>query len=132
MTNIVVVQFSDYVQTGRDKRFNLTCLFRGPGEAVVTSGYIGAGYARSYRLRDRALHPVHLIKQSDLSSSMECRMCRIHLTRILVQAHSRNLFSYRSSFIVEDHFDSIILNFEYILCKIEKRHLCDACFSRRG
>ncbi|XP_014208276.1 uncharacterized protein LOC106639272 [Copidosoma floridanum] len=43
MTNIVVVQFSDYVQTGRDKRFNLTCLFRGPDEAVVTSGYIGAG-----------------------------------------------------------------------------------------
>ncbi|XP_070514918.1 uncharacterized protein Nompa isoform X3 [Cardiocondyla obscurior] len=47
MTNIVVVQFSDYVQTGRDKRFNLTCMFRGRGEAVVTSGYIGAGYARS-------------------------------------------------------------------------------------
>lgn len=43
MTNIVVVQFSDNVQTGRDKRFNLTCIFRGPGEAVVTSGYIGAG-----------------------------------------------------------------------------------------
>ncbi|KAG8235135.1 hypothetical protein J437_LFUL012331 [Ladona fulva] len=43
MTNIAVVQFSDYVQTGRDKRYNLTCLFRGPGEAVVTSGYIGAG-----------------------------------------------------------------------------------------
>ncbi|XP_044584045.1 uncharacterized protein LOC123264688 isoform X1 [Cotesia glomerata] len=47
MTNIVVVQFSDYVQTGRDKRFNLTCLFRGPGEAVVTSGYIGAGRSGS-------------------------------------------------------------------------------------
>lgn len=44
MTNIIVVQFSDNVQTGRDKRFNLTCMFRGPGEAVVTSGYIGAGY----------------------------------------------------------------------------------------
>lgn len=43
MTNIVVVQFSDYVQTGKDKRFNLTCLFRGPGEAVVSSGFIGAG-----------------------------------------------------------------------------------------
>ncbi|KAJ6628983.1 hypothetical protein Bhyg_16166, partial [Pseudolycoriella hygida] len=43
MTNIVVVQFSDNVQTSRDKRFNLTCIFRGPGEAVVTSGYIGAG-----------------------------------------------------------------------------------------
>lgn len=44
MTNIIVVQFSDYVQTGRDKRFNLTCLFRGPGESVVSSGFIGAGY----------------------------------------------------------------------------------------
>ncbi|XP_055609917.1 uncharacterized protein LOC129756893 isoform X6 [Uranotaenia lowii] len=43
MTNIIVVQFSDNVQTSRDKRFNLTCMFRGPGEAVVTSGYIGAG-----------------------------------------------------------------------------------------
>lgn len=44
MTNIIVVQFSESLQTSRDKRFNLTCLFRGPGEAVVTSGYIGAGY----------------------------------------------------------------------------------------
>lgn len=44
MTNIVVVQFSDYVQTGKDKRFNLTCLFRGPGESIVSSGFIGAGY----------------------------------------------------------------------------------------
>ncbi|XP_043464524.1 uncharacterized protein LOC122499974 isoform X2 [Leptopilina heterotoma] len=43
MTNIVVVQFSDYVQTAKDKRFNLTCLFRGPDETVVTSDYIGAG-----------------------------------------------------------------------------------------
>jgi hypothetical protein len=44
MTNIIVVQFSEHLQTSRDKRFNLTCLFRGPGESVVTSGYIGAGY----------------------------------------------------------------------------------------
>ena len=43
LTNIVVVQFSEMVQTSRDKRYNLTCLFGGPGEAVVTSGYIGAG-----------------------------------------------------------------------------------------
>ncbi|BES89924.1 PAN_AP [Nesidiocoris tenuis] len=42
MTNIVVVQFSDFVQTGRDKRYNLTCLLRGPGEAVVTSSYMTA------------------------------------------------------------------------------------------
>lgn len=46
MTNIVVVQFSDNVQTSRDKRFNLTCLFRGPAEAVVTSNYIGAGWVK--------------------------------------------------------------------------------------
>lgn len=43
LTNIVVVQFADNVQTGRDKRFNLTCLFHHPGEAVVTSSFIGAG-----------------------------------------------------------------------------------------
>lgn len=48
MTNIVVVQFSDYVQTAKDKRFNLTCLFRGPDETVVTSDYIGAGYVYKY------------------------------------------------------------------------------------
>ncbi|XP_037081380.1 uncharacterized protein LOC119102131, partial [Pollicipes pollicipes] len=42
MQNIVVVQFSEYVQTNFDKRYNLTCYFQGPGEAVVTSGYISA------------------------------------------------------------------------------------------
>ncbi|XP_071521404.1 uncharacterized protein nompA [Panulirus ornatus] len=42
-TNIVVVQFADNVQTSLDKRYNLTCTVVGPGEAVVTSGYIGAG-----------------------------------------------------------------------------------------
>lgn len=42
MQNIVVVQFSEFVQTRFDKRYNLTCYFQGPGEAVVTSGYISA------------------------------------------------------------------------------------------
>ncbi|XP_076063678.1 uncharacterized protein LOC143038409 isoform X2 [Oratosquilla oratoria] len=42
-SNIVVVQFTDYLQTISDKRYNLTCTVMGPGEAVVTSGYIGAG-----------------------------------------------------------------------------------------
>ncbi|KAK8381304.1 hypothetical protein O3P69_018411 [Scylla paramamosain] len=42
-TNIVVVQFSDNVQTAMDKRYNLTCTVVGPDEAVVTSAYIGAG-----------------------------------------------------------------------------------------
>lgn len=40
MTNIVVVQFNDYVQTSRDKKYNLTCYISGPGEAVVTSNYL--------------------------------------------------------------------------------------------
>ena len=40
MTNIVVVQFNDFVQTSRDKKYNLTCFFSGPGEAVVTSNYL--------------------------------------------------------------------------------------------
>lgn len=40
MTNIVVVQFNDFVQTSRDKKYNLTCYFSGPGEAVVTSNYL--------------------------------------------------------------------------------------------
>ena len=47
LTNIIVVQFSEMVQTARDKRYNLTCLYGGPGEAVVTSGYIGAGYQQN-------------------------------------------------------------------------------------
>merc|ERR1740128_442969 len=43
MTNIVVVQFSEDIQTSMDMKYNLTCTVRGPGSAVVTSGYIGAG-----------------------------------------------------------------------------------------
>jgi len=43
MTNIVVVQFSESIQTSLDMKYNLTCTTRGPGSAVVTSGYIGAG-----------------------------------------------------------------------------------------
>lgn len=42
MHNIVVVQFSDFVQTSFDKKYNLTCYIHGPGETVVTSGYISA------------------------------------------------------------------------------------------
>ncbi|UYV83942.1 hypothetical protein LAZ67_X000662 [Cordylochernes scorpioides] len=40
MTNIVVVQYNDYVQTSRDKKYNLTCYMSGPGETVVTSSYL--------------------------------------------------------------------------------------------
>lgn len=68
MTNIVVVQFSDNVQTSRDKRFNLTCLFRGPAEAVVTSNYIGAGwdfyYNSPYLSKKRKMYTYLLNKSS--------------------------------------------------------------------
>ncbi|XP_054090079.1 uncharacterized protein LOC105221415 isoform X3 [Zeugodacus cucurbitae] len=69
LTNIVVVQFSDNVQTSRDKRYNLTCVFRGPGEAVVTSGYIGAGLSNS----DRSGSPIpieYLPAENTLSSKV--------------------------------------------------------------
>ncbi|XP_037812213.1 uncharacterized protein LOC119603977 [Lucilia sericata] len=69
LTNIVVVQFSDNVQTSRDKRYNLTCVFRGPGEAVVTSGYIGAGLSDS----DRSGSPIpieYLPAENTLSSKV--------------------------------------------------------------
>lgn len=39
MTNIIVVQFNDFVQTSLDKNYNITCHFSGPGETVVTSNY---------------------------------------------------------------------------------------------
>ncbi|XP_050674379.1 uncharacterized protein LOC126971921 isoform X2 [Leptidea sinapis] len=70
MTNIVVVQFSDNVQTSRDKRFNLTCLFRGPAEAVVTSNYIGAGFSHDI---DRSGSPIpieYLPEESSLNSKV--------------------------------------------------------------
>lgn len=72
MTNIVVVQFSDYVQTGRDKRFNLTCLFRGPGEAVVTSGYIGAGYERFIIIVEKYSRLVYLNKFKTIDKWLTC------------------------------------------------------------
>jgi hypothetical protein len=41
ISNIVVVQFSQDIQTLQDMKYNLTCTTRGPGSAVVTSGYLG-------------------------------------------------------------------------------------------
>jgi len=37
----VVVQFSQDIQTQQDMKYNLTCTTRGPGSAVVTSGFLG-------------------------------------------------------------------------------------------
>ena len=69
LTNIVVVQFSEMVQTARDKRYNLTCLYGGPGEAVVTSGYIGAGYYTHIILicRQPKTYFIKLIRLLDLA-----------------------------------------------------------------
>ena len=50
MTSIVVVQFSELLQTRSDVRYNLTCATITPGEAVVKSGFIGAGYTPMFLL----------------------------------------------------------------------------------
>jgi len=70
MTNIVVVQFNDYVQTTRDKKYNLTCYFSGPGEAVVTSNYLDTKI-------DERSHPMqieHLPPQNVITSNVHLRV----------------------------------------------------------
>merc|ERR1719150_3600434 len=42
LTNIVVVQFSENVQTVMDLKYNLTCTVNNPEAEVVTSASIGA------------------------------------------------------------------------------------------
>lgn len=76
MTNIVVVQFSDYVQTGMDKRFNLTCLFRGPGESVVSSGFIGAGYVYKVVARNLGINRLLAVREVQFQSSIYQRRIR--------------------------------------------------------
>lgn len=70
MTNIVVVQFNDHVQTSRDKKYNLTCYFSGPGEAVVTSSYFDTKI-------DERSHPMqieHLPPQNVITSNVQLRI----------------------------------------------------------
>lgn len=89
MTNIVVVQFNDYVQTSRDKKYNLTCYISGPGEAVVTSNYLDTktdGYVlssllglpvRVLTLSCHSRHPMqieHLPAQNILTSNIVLRI----------------------------------------------------------
>lgn len=69
MTNIVVVQFNDFVQTSRDKKYNLTCIISGPGEAVVTSNYLDT--------KTDGRHPMqieHLPAQNILTSNVVLRV----------------------------------------------------------
>lgn len=70
MTNIVVVQYSDFVQTTRDRKYNLTCYFSGPGEAVVTSNYLDTKV-------DERSHPIqieHLPPQNVITSNVHLRV----------------------------------------------------------
>uniref|UniRef100_T1KJA7 ZP domain-containing protein n=1 Tax=Tetranychus urticae TaxID=32264 RepID=T1KJA7_TETUR len=69
MTNIVVVQFNDYVQTSRDKKYNLTCYFSGPGEAVVTSNYLDTKTDGRYPTQIE-----HLPAQNILTSNVVLRI----------------------------------------------------------
>ena len=47
---MVVVQFSEAVQTSMDLAYNLTCTVTGPQDVTVTSGTLGAGYHITSRL----------------------------------------------------------------------------------
>ncbi|RWS17091.1 hypothetical protein B4U79_05993 [Dinothrombium tinctorium] len=69
MTNIVVVQFNDFVQTSRDKKYNLTCYFSGPGEAVVTSNYLDTKTDGRYPTQIE-----HLPAQNILTSNVVLRI----------------------------------------------------------
>ncbi|CAN8010574.1 unnamed protein product, partial [Ixodes pacificus] len=78
MTNIVVVQFNDYVQTSRDKKYNLTCYFSGPGEAVVTSNYLDTRTDGRHRTgvqpRRYPTQIEHLPAQNILTSNVQLRI----------------------------------------------------------
>ena len=48
LSNVVVVQFSEAVQTAMDLAYNLTCTISGPQDITVTSGTLGAGYFNTF------------------------------------------------------------------------------------
>ena len=41
---MVVIQFSEAVQTRHDLAYNMTCTFKQPQDITVTSATLGAGY----------------------------------------------------------------------------------------
>lgn len=70
MTNIVVVQFNDFVQTTRDKKYNLTCTFAGPAETVVTSNYLDT----TVHERSLPMQVEHLPLQNVVTSNVHLRV----------------------------------------------------------
>ena len=43
LSGVVVVQFSETVQTSHDLAYNMTCTIRQPADITVTSATLGAG-----------------------------------------------------------------------------------------
>ena len=43
LSGVVVVQFSEAVQTSHDLAYNMTCTIRQPADITVTSATLGAG-----------------------------------------------------------------------------------------
>ena len=43
LSNVVVVQWSEQVQTAQDVVYNITCTVTGPRDITVTSATLGAG-----------------------------------------------------------------------------------------
>ena len=43
LSNVVIVQFSENVQTSHDLAYNMTCTIRQPQDITVTSATLGAG-----------------------------------------------------------------------------------------
>jgi len=62
LSNVVVVQFSEAVQTAMDLAYNLTCTITGPRDITVTSGTLGAGY---YKL---SIHNPFVVKSCSLNN----------------------------------------------------------------
>ena len=56
LSNVVVVQFSEAVQTAMDLAYNLTCTITGPQDITVTSGTLGAGYFDTFFTIKNTIH----------------------------------------------------------------------------
>ena len=70
-TNIVVVQNSQMVQTSKDMIYNLTCTLQTPGQSVVSSGYIGAGYVRGTLFENHRKRLIQHCERSELCLHFE-------------------------------------------------------------
>ena len=50
LTNVVVIQFSEAVQTRHDLAYNMTCTIKQPQDITVTSATLGAGYCLTHSI----------------------------------------------------------------------------------